>query len=123
MTLQTELVRAERLKMHRINEDFSYGEPWDDERDQQLLGLVRSGHTRAEIAAITGRTKEAIKARGQLLNLRFTRDTFGGTHKTTYDRPTYEGRKEQESRDRSFIRALAVAMYRGDHLPGASNVG
>lgn len=121
MTPHQHTVRAERLIFHRANEDFSYGEAWDDEKDRQLTKYAFEGYSRAEIAKITGRTPDAIKKRGQRLNLRFTRDTYGGSYRPQTDRTLFEGRKEQEERDRTFIRALAVAIYRGDHLPGASN--
>lgn len=113
---------TQRLIFYRGEESFSHGEPWTEEKDRELTEFARMSYSRAQISKMTGRSIDAITTRATLLGVRFTRDTYGGSHKASYDRPTYEKRKEQEERDRGFIRALAAAIYRGDHLPGASNV-
>ena len=114
---------TQRLMFYRSGDSSSHGEPWTDQKDRELTEFARMSYSRAQISKMTGRSIDAITTRATLLGVRFTRDTYGGSHKASYDRPAYEKRKEQERRDRDFIRALAVAMYRGDHLPGASNVG
>lgn len=95
--------------------------PWTDEQDQLLKSLASSGMTRKQIAPVLDRTPMGIQGRCQTLGIKIRLDTYGGDSPRHYDLPYVGKRDEQEARDRRFIRALAEAIYRGDHLPGASN--
>ena len=98
----------------------NYGEGWDTEQDDTLTSLAARGFSRKEAAVRMGRTYMAIKGRSQALGLRFLRDTDAALLRA-YDIQSFkENRATMEASDRRMIRALAEAIYRGDHLPGAS---
>lgn len=109
MRLQSDYVRTEFPAM---------GEPWTQERDDELRKLARHGYSRREIGLRVGRTTDAIRKRGDDLGLRFVRDQYG-SGRVDNEPLKFEARADQVERDRAFIRALAQAIYRGDHLPGA----
>lgn len=46
------------------------GDPWTDERDQELRQWFANGRSNKEIAELTGRTEDAIEQRKHLLGLR-----------------------------------------------------
>lgn len=91
--------------------------PWGPEAEEELRQLAYSGMSRTEIGERLGRTKQAIGKQCCRMGLKLPRDTYGGSYKTTYDAVPWEERKTQEERDRRMIRALAEAIYRGEHLP------
>lgn len=94
------------------------GLPWDDAQDAELTQLASEGLSRKEIALKMGRTPTSIQSRCRVLGVHIRRDVFGGALSIRqYERCGYEKRADQEARDRRFIRALAVAIYNGEHLP------
>ena len=99
----------------------AYGDAWNDEQDERLRVLALSGLSRKEAAELMGRTFMAIKGRSQALGLRFTRDTYGGFIRPYDIALPAENRARLEDSDRRMIRAVALAISRGEHLPGASN--
>lgn len=96
------------------------GLPWGEESIAELKALADSGLSRREIGLRVGRTTEAIRKAGNDHGVRFRRDTYGGTARGP-EQMHHDRRAELVERDRRMIRALAEAIYRGDHLPGASN--
>lgn len=99
---------------------FAMGLPWGEESIAELKALADSGLSRREIGLRVGRTTEAIRKAGNDHGVRFRRDTYGGTARGP-EQMHHDRRAELVERDRRMIRALAEAIYRGDHLPGASN--
>lgn len=97
--------------------------PWLEDDDIALKEYAEQGRSRKEIAVLTGRTVTAVKGRCQALGIHLRRDTYGGFAPRPYERMQVDYRSSQEARDRRFIRAIASSMKRGEHLPGASNVG
>lgn len=98
----------------------SYGDAWDDEQDERLRILALSGLSRKEAADVMGRTFMAIKGRSQALGLRFTRDTYGGLIRPYDIALPQENRNRLEDSSKRLVRAVAGAIHRGEHLPGAS---
>ena len=98
----------------------NYGEGWDAEQDDALASLAARGFSRKEAAVRMGRTYMAIKGRSQALGLRFIRDTDAAPLRAYDSHAFQEMRATMEASDRRMVRALAEAIYRGDHLPGAS---
>src|ERR1035437_5414338 len=50
--------------------DVMNGDPWTDERDQELRRWFANGRSNKELAELTGRTEDAISHRKALLGLR-----------------------------------------------------
>lgn len=100
----------------------NYGEGWDDEQDSILRDYAARGFSRKEAGDLMGRTFMAIKGRSQALGLRFTRDTYGGFIRPYDIALPQENRNRLEDSSARLVRAVAMAIYRGEHLPGASNV-
>lgn len=98
----------------------NFGEGWNAEQDERLRVLALSGVSRKEAAHIMGRTFMAIKGRSQALGLRFTRDTYGGFVRPYDIALPQENRNRLEDSSARLVRAVAMAIYRGEHLPGAS---
>lgn len=98
----------------------NYGDGWDDFQDERLRNCAAGGLSRKEAAVLLGRTVLAIKGRAQALGLRFTRDTYGGLIRP-YDiaLPAENRNRLEDSSDR-LVKAVALSIYRGEHLPGAS---
>lgn len=96
----------------------NYCQPWSEEDKEALRGYVR-WMTRAEIGRALGRTPLSVQGQCKKLGLRLIRDDLG--MRRHYEKPHVEGRKAAEENDTRFVRALALAIYRGEHLPGASN--
>lgn len=97
----------------------AYGEPWGPVQDETLASLAARGFSRKEAAKVMGRTYMAIKGRSQVLGLRFIRDTDAAPLRAYDSHAFQEKRATMEASDRRMVRALAEAIYRGDHLPGA----
>lgn len=98
----------------------AFGEPWDNNQDDILRGYAAGGFSRREAAVRMGRTFMSIKGRSQALGLRFLRDTDSALLRGYDNQAFQEKRAVMEASDRRMVRALAEAIYRGDHLPGAS---
>lgn len=97
-----------------------YCQPWSLDEDGALREMV--GYlSRADIGKRLGRTPLAVQGRCKHLGLRLIRDDLG--QRRFYTPTVVENRAKAEENDMRFVRALAAAIYRGDHLPGASNVG
>lgn len=94
----------------------NYGDEWDEHQDERLRDCALGGLSRKEAALLLGRTVTAIKGRSQALGLRFTRDTYGGSLRPYDIRLPNEARAEMEERDNRMVQALALAIYRGEHL-------
>lgn len=97
----------------------NYGEGWDDEQDERLRVLALNGYSRKEAAGIMGRTFMSIKGRSQTLGLRFTRDNYGGLIRPYDIALPAEDRKRLEDSSARLVKAVAMSIYRGDHLPEA----
>jgi hypothetical protein len=69
-----------------------------------------------------GRTFMAIKGRSQALGLRFTRDTYGGFIRPYDIALPQENRNRLEDSSDRLVRAIALSIYRGEHLPEAARV-
>jgi len=101
----------------------NFGEGWNEEHDETLASLAARGFSRKEAAVRMGRTFMAIKGRSQVLGLRFLRDSDAGLLRTYDSHAFQEKRGVMEASDRRMVRALAEAIYRGDHLSkGVSHV-
>jgi len=98
----------------------NYGDAWDDEKDDLLRDYAARGYSRKEAAEAMGRTFLAIKGRSQALGLRFTRDSDGGLVRPYDIALPQENRNRLEDSSARLVKALAVAIYRGEHLPRAS---
>lgn len=98
----------------------AYGDAWDDEQDERLRVCAMSGLSRKETADLMGRTFMAIKGRSQALGLRFTRDNYGGLARPYDIALPNELRHKLEDSNKRMVRALALAISRGDHLPRAT---
>lgn len=97
---------------------FSMGQPWGEESVTELKQLAEAGLSRREIGVRVGRTTESVRKAGDDHGVRFRRDTYGGARGP--EQIPHDKRAEMVERDRRMIRALAEAIYRGDHLPRAS---
>jgi hypothetical protein len=106
-----------RAEAHAANPVFSYGEPWSDGQKEAVRDLALQGLSRSEIGLRIGRTRDSVSKVGTELGVRFARDSYGGTRGP--DRAYSEDRKELEERSKRLVRAVAGAIYRGEHLPGA----
>ncbi len=94
-----------------------YGEQWDAEQDERLRAMALSGVSRREAAELLGRTYMAIRGRSQALGLRFIRDSYGGLVRP-YDVVTPSAYRDRlEDSNRRMLRALALAIHNGQHLP------
>lgn len=111
-----------RSEKHLVSTRISYvppacHKPWDEDHDTVLIDLSRY-YSRKEIAERMGRTPMGIQARCQKLGIRLIRDDM--SRKREYEPCAYEKRAQQEENDRRFVRALALAIYRGEHLPSVA---
>lgn len=97
---------------------FAMGLPWGEESIAELRQLAEEGLSRREAGIRIGRTTESVRKAGNEFGVRFRRDTYGGT--CGPEQMHHDKRAEMVENDRRMIRALALAIYRGDHLPGAS---
>jgi hypothetical protein len=96
---------------------FAMGLPWCEESVAELKQLAELGLSRREIGLRVGRTTESVRKAGNDHGVRFRRDAYGGTQGP--EQMPYDKRAEMVECDRRMIRALAMAIYRGEHLPGA----
>jgi hypothetical protein len=107
-----------RSEKHLVSTRISFvpaacNQPWDDEQDEALRDLAKH-YSRKEIAQRMHRTPMGVQSRCKALGIRLIRDE--PSIRRQYDRCHVERRALQEEDDRRFVRALALAIYRGDHL-------
>jgi hypothetical protein len=107
-----------RQEAHAANPVFAYGEPWTEDTMSEVRALALQGLSRREVGLRIGRTADSVGKMGTALGIRFARDVYGGQRGP--EQPFAEKRAEMVERDRRMIRALALAIYNGDHLPRAS---
>lgn len=95
---------------------------WTESDDFALSEYAAQGRSRKEIAELLGRTVMGIQGRCQKMGIHLRRDAYGGAMAPRdYERSHNETRAHQEARDRRFVRALALSLSRGEHLPGDTN--
>jgi hypothetical protein len=90
------------------------GLPWSGDAISELRALADCGLSRREVGIRIGRSTESVRKAGNEYGVRFRRDTYGGTRGP--EQMPHDKRAEMIERDRRMIRALAEAIYRGDHL-------
>lgn len=93
---------------------FAMGLPWGEDAVAEIKRLADQGLSRREIGLRVGRSTESIRKAGNDHGIRFRRDTFGGSRGP--EQIPHDKRSEMIERDRRMVRALAEAIYRGDHL-------
>ena len=96
-----------------------YGDGWNDEQDERLRVMALTGYSRKEAASLMGRSPMSIKGRSQALGLRFTRDSYGGLIRPYDIALPFEDRKRLEDSSARLVKAVALSIHRGEHLPRA----
>lgn len=93
------------------------GRPWTQANDLTLARHYYAGMPLADIAMLIGRTRSAVECRLDILrqNGDLCRNQGDGEAQ-----PEYAHVQRQRAADAKFLRALARAFRRGDHLPQMS---
>ncbi len=126
MSIHSEAIEIrQRYDAYRKQLFPAFGSPWSKDDDETLVALIMAGRSRAEAAKIMGRTIYSVITRCQLLDLKVSRDHSIGTgYRPEYHVTPCDDRRLATQRDKRFVKALALAIKRGDHLPaGKSNGG
>lgn len=88
--------------------------------DVQLRRMKREGLSVVEAAHLLGRSENSLRERARRLGIAWSLEAGTSglvTKKSTDFRAERDGEIRHRQADRAFIRALALAFLRGDHLP------
>ena len=91
---------------------------WTDEKLATVCRMHAEGKTSAECGEAVGRSSEAVRKRGRALGLSWI-DRMPGAN-TNITAPSLNEKQAEEALrqgDARLVRALALAIQRGDHLP------
>lgn len=90
------------------------GRLWTASEDADLVQMFMAGATKPAIAKTLGRTPKAIDSRLSVLKQDGGLTRAGEAERPGYDKAYLRSMREADAR---FVRAMALAFQRGDHLP------
>lgn len=93
---------------------------WTGAQNATLREMHSKGHTVSEIAAEVGKNYEATRHQGRRLGLTWANNAPKTKGYSADGRKDEMRESEQRKADQAFIRAMALAFQRGDHLPAGT---
>ena len=93
-------------------------------QDNTLRKMRRLGFTAGEVAEKLGKTEDVIRYRAEALGIPFSivpgTSRLANLQTTDYSRERVSENRLREN-DRMFVKKLAEAFFRGDHLPAGES--
>lgn len=103
---------------HALKKGGINGDKYTPEEDAIILKLHSEGKNCTEVAEALNRGYDAVRKHGAI-HLGLSWNRYVSPFETVSGRPYAHDDEKQRHNDRLFVREMAKAFQRGDHLPGA----